>query len=401
MRVELLTRDYPSQTRGEAGGHTVELTRALRRRIRVRVRCFHTERAEPDTYAYRGPEGHEQGYSAFQFLGAGLGMADDCFDADLVHSHTWATNAAGHVAGRLYGIPHVMTMQDKELLGAGHESEAAEERPDGRHALSGWMERASAHEADALIAESDATRETILALYPEVARERTHVIRPGVDTELWWPDHGAAVLDRFGIDPAKPIVMFAGPVTRRKGLPHLLRAAFLFRPDAQLVLCCEQPKSPEVAREVDELIDELSRRRAGVFRINSTLDQLGMRQLLAHATLFACPSVREATGAVNLKAMACGTPVVATAVGSIPEFVEHGDTGLLVRYEQHEDGSGEPVDRERFAFDLAHSVNVLLDDPELAARLGEAGRRRAVQDFSWDGAAERTLAVYQHLTADR
>jgi starch synthase len=231
-----------------------------------------------------------------------------------------------------------------------------------------------------------------------VAPEKAHVIRPGVDPGLWFPDHGTAALERFGIDPAKPIVLFAGPVTRPKGLPHLLRAAFLFRRDAQLVLCCEQPKSPEVAREADALIDELSRRRSGVFRINATLDQLAMRQLMAHATLFACPSVREAAGAVNLKAMACGTPVVATAVGSIPEFVEHGSTGLLVRYEQRQDGSGEPVDQERFANELAFSVNTLLDDPELAARLGAAGRERAVGEHSWDAVAERTLAVYQELT---
>ncbi|MER5639924.1 glycosyltransferase family 4 protein [Kitasatospora sp. NPDC002227] len=395
MRVELLTRDYPSETRGEAGGHTVELTRALRRRIKVRVRCFRTERAEPDTYAYRGPESPEQGYSALQFLGAGLGMADDCFDADLVHSHTWATNAAGHVAGRLYGIPHVMTMHDQELLGAG------EDTPQGRHALSGWMERTAAHEADALIAESAATRETILALYPEVAPERTHVVRPGVDGGLWWPDPDTAVLERFGIDPARPIVLFAGPVTRPKGLPHLLRAAFRFRPDAQLVLCCERPKSPEVAREAGALVEELRRRRAGVFRIDSTLDQAGMRQLLSHAAVFVSPSLREAAGAVNLRAMACGTPVVATAVGSIPEFVEHGGTGLLVRYEQQAGGSGEPVDQERFALALADSVNALLDDPALAARLGAAGRLRASEEFSWEAAAERTLAVYQGLTARR
>ncbi|GAA3008305.1 glycogen synthase [Kitasatospora albolonga] len=395
MRVDLLTRQYPTKSHNGADAHTTGLTRALRRLVDVRVRCFDSGPAEPDTYSYREP-GEPSESSAFQFLNAGLGMADDCFSADLVHSHTWFTNAAGHVAGRLYGIPHVMTMHSLAASRAGDS-----ELPDGEHALSDWMERSSAGEADALITGSAALRDDVLAAYPEVSAEKTRVIRSGIDTELWRPDHGTAALERFEIDPERPIVLFVGRPTRRRGLPHLLRAAAQFRPEAQLVLCCDGPGNPEVELEVAGLVDELTRRRSSVIRIGGAVTQPVMRQLIAQATAFVQPSLREPTGAVNLKAMACGTAVVATAVGGVPEFVEHGDTGLLIRYQQQADGTGDPVDPEQLAADLATSVNTLIDDPELARRLGAAGRRRAADDFSWDEAADRTLAVYRQLTAGR
>ncbi|WP_441251401.1 glycogen synthase [Kitasatospora sp. McL0602] len=396
MRVELLTRDYPSEAQIDTSGPTIELTAALRRHVKVGVRCFGEGSAEPDTYAYKGPESLGQGYSALQFLGAGLGMADDCFAADLVHSHTWYTSTAGHVAGRLYGIPHVMTLSDLEPLRPGEA-----ERPGSDHALSGWMERASAHEADAVITGSAAMREDVLSVYPDVSPDRTHVIHPGIDTELWRPDHGTAALERFGIDPDRPFVLFAGRATQRQGLPHLLRAAFRFRPDAQLVLCCDQPENPGVRREVDFLVDELSHQRSGVVRIEGMPEQPDMRQLLAQARAFVCPSLRDPIGTVNLKAMACGTAVVATAVGGIPEIVEDGNTGLLVRYEQRADGSGDPVDPERLAQELALSVNALIDDPVLAEQFGAAGRQRASEEYSWDEVAARTLSVYQQLTTER
>ncbi|MFI5531728.1 glycogen synthase [Kitasatospora sp. NPDC051853] len=394
MRVDLLTRQYPAKSDGGAGAHTTELTKALRRLVDVRVRCFDSGAAGPDTYSYREP-GSPSESSALQFLNAGLGMADDCFSADVVHSHTWYTNAAGHVAGRLYGIPHVMTMRSLATDRADESEQAG-----GEHALSDWMERASAGEADALIAGSAALREDILAAYPEVAPEKTQVIHSGIDTELWRPDPRTAELEQLGVDPERPFVLFLGRPTRRRGLVHLLRAAAEFRPQAQLVLCCEGPGAPETEREVAALLEELERLRSGVIRIDGALAQPSLRQLIAQATAFVQPSLREPTGAVNLKAMACGTAVVATAVGAVPEIVAHGDTGLLVPYEQRADGSGDPVDPLRLAADLATSVNSLIDDPELAERLGAAGRRRAATDFRWDDAAARTLAVYQRLTAD-
>ncbi|MFJ9523560.1 glycogen synthase [Kitasatospora sp. NPDC101801] len=393
MRVDLVTREYPPDVYGGAGVHAAELTRALRRLIDVRVHCFGEPRSEAGTTAYPLPADLAEGNAALGFLGAGPRIATGCAGTDLVHSHTWYANTAGHVAGRLYGVPHVMTLHSLEPL-----RPWKAEQLGGGYALSSWMERSAASAADALIAVSGAMRDDILEVYPEIAPDRVHVIHNGIDTEVYRPDHGTAVLDRFGIDPDRPIVLFVGRVTRQKGLPHLLRAAFELRPEAQLVLCCGRPDTPEIAAEVSDLVDELSRRRSGVFRIDGMLDAVSVRQLLTRATVFVCPSLYEPMGIVNLEAMACGTAVVATEVGGIPEVVEHGRTGLLVEYEQRPDGTGEPVDPELLALELALAINLLLDDPELAAKYGQAGRELAVQEFSWDQLAQRTVEVYRRLT---
>ncbi|GAA2265075.1 glycogen synthase [Kitasatospora cystarginea] len=394
MRVDLLTREYPPEVYGGAGVHAAELTRALRRRAEVWVRCFGVERTEPGTRAYPLPGELHEANAALRFLGAGLRIAADCAGADVVHSHTWYANAAGQVAGRLHGIPHVMTMHSLEPL-----RPWKAEQLGGGYSLSSWMERASAAEADALIAVSAAMRDDILAVYPGIPPERVHVIHNGIDGEVYRPDLGTAALTRFGIDPDRPIVVFVGRVTRQKGLPHLLRAAFRLPPEAQLVLCCGQPDTPEIAAEVAGLVEELTRVRQGVFRIDEMLDGPSVRQLLTRATVFVCPSLYEPMGIVNLEAMACETAVVATAVGGIPEVVEGGRTGLLVDYEPRPDGTGEPADPDRLARDLADSVNRLIEDPELARKLGRAGRERALREFSWHEVATRTLAVYRALTA--
>ncbi|MGC0313090.1 glycogen synthase [Kitasatospora acidiphila] len=394
MRIDLLTREYPPEVYGGAGVHAAELTRALRRLAEVRVRCLGAERSEPDTTAYQPPADLAASNPALQFLGADLRMAADAVGADVVHSHTWYANAAGHLAGLLHGIPHVMTMHSLEPL-----RPWKAEQLGGGYALSGWMERTAAEAADALIAVSGAMREDILRAYPAIDPEKVHVIHNGIDTERYQPDPRPDALRRFGIDEQRPIVLFVGRVTRQKGLPHLLRAAFQLRPEAQLVLCCGQPDTPEIGAEVAGLVDELGRRRDGVVRIDGMLDARSVRQLLTRARVFVCPSLYEPMGIVNLEAMACGTAVVATAVGGIPEVVEDGATGLLVPYTATADATGEPVDPEQLADGLAAAVNRLLDDAELAERFGAAGRQRAVEQFSWAGVAERTLRVYEKLAS--
>ncbi|WP_329581075.1 glycogen synthase [Kitasatospora sp. NBC_01250] len=392
MRIDLLTREYPPEVYGGAGVHAAELTRALRRLAEVRVRCLGAPRGEDQTHAYQPPTDLDGANAALRFLGADLRIAADCAGADVVHSHTWYANAAGHLAGLLHGVPHVMTLHSLEPL-----RPWKAEQLGGGYALSSWMERSAAIAADALIAVSGAMREDVLTAYPEIDPERVHVIHNGIDTEVFQADARTDALVRFGIDPELPIVLFVGRVTRQKGLPHLLRAAFELRPEAQLVLCCGRPDSPAIAAEVAGLVAELTRARRGVVRVDGMLDGRSLRQLLTHATVFVCPSVYEPMGIVNLEAMACGTAVVATAVGGIPEVVEDGGTGLLVGFRPGPDGTGEPADPGQLAAGLAEAVNRLLDDRDLAELFGAAGRRRAVERFSWTGVAERTLRVYEKL----
>ncbi|MFF4352788.1 glycogen synthase [Streptomyces sp. NPDC001530] len=395
-RVDILTREYPPEIYGGAGVHVSELTRSLRRLTDVRVRCLGGPRAERDVTAYRPPEELAYADGALKFLGADLAMADDCAGTGVVHSHTWYANMAGHLAGVLHGVPHVMTMHSLEPL-----RPWKAEQLGGGYALSCWMEGTAVRSADRVVAVSSAMREDILRVYPEVSPQRVQVIHNGIDPVVYRADHGTDVLRRFGIAEEKPIVLFVGRVTRQKGLPHLLRAAFDLRPDAQLVLCCGQPDTPEIAAEVAGLIEELRHVRDGVFRIDGMLDTTSVRQLLTHAAVFVCPSLYEPMGIVNLEAMACGTPVVASAVGGIPEVVDDGTTGTLVAFEAHSDASGEPRDPEKFAAGLAAAVNDLLDDPVRAAALGAAGRDRAVENFSWDRAAERTMEVYRDVLSAR
>ncbi|GAA5015122.1 glycogen synthase [Streptomyces siamensis] len=395
-RVDILTREYPPEIYGGAGVHVTELTRSLRRLTDVRVRCLGAPRPAPDVEAYRPPEELAYADGALKFLGADLAMAGDCAGTGVVHSHTWYANMAGHLAGLLHGVPHVVTMHSLEPL-----RPWKAEQLGGGYALSCWMERTAVESADQVVAVSAAMREDILRVYPEVSPARVRVIHNGIDTREYRADHGTEALRRFGIAEDRPIVLFVGRVTRQKGLPHLLRAAFDLPPDAQLVLCCGRPDTPEIAAEVAALVEELRRERDGVIRIDGMLDTTSVRQLLTHATVFVCPSLYEPMGIVNLEAMACGTPVVASAVGGIPEVVDDGTTGTLVGFEAHSDASGEPRDPEKFAAGLAAAVGELLDDPVRAAALGTAGRARAVEEFSWDRAAERTMDVYQDVLSAR
>ncbi|MFI7011941.1 glycogen synthase [Streptomyces sp. NPDC050145] len=391
-RVDLLTKEFPPEVYGGAGVHVAELSRHLRSLADLRVHCFGEPRAEEGVLAHREPCLAGDANPALRTLGANVAMAAACAGADLVHSHTWYANAAGRLAQTLYGIPHVVTTHSLEPL-----RPWKAEQLGGGYALSSQIERDALEHADALIAVSRGMRDDILRVYPDVDPARVHVVHNGIDTRVHRPDHGTAALARYGIDPGRPIVLFVGRVTRQKGLSQLLRAAFELDAAAQLVLCCGQPDTPEIAAETAALVDELSRARSGVVRIDGMLDQVSLRQLLTHAAVFVCPSLYEPMGIVNLEAMACGTAVVATATGGIPEVVADGETGLLVPVEQVQDGTGTPLDERRFATGLATAVNSLLADPARAEALGKAGRVRAEEQFSWGQAARRALAVYEQV----
>ncbi|MGP3964233.1 glycogen synthase [Nonomuraea sp. 3N208] len=388
MRVDLLSREYPPEVYGGAGVHMEYLARELRKLADVRVRCFGADRDEPGVAAYRVPGGLQDANAALQVLGVDLEMAAACGGADVVHSHTWYANFAGHVAKMLHGIPHVVTTHSLEPL-----RPWKAEQLGGGYTISSWAERTALAAADAVIAVSEGMRRDVLAAYPEIPPEKVSVIHNGIDTAEYAPDPGRDVLWKHGVDPSRPYVVFVGRITRQKGLIHLLHAAGSFDPDAQLVLCAGAPDTTEIAAEVTQLVRDLDRN--GVLWIQEMLPKPEVIQLLTHATVFVCPSVYEPMGIVNLEAMACETAVVATATGGIPEVVADGETGLLVPIDQGADGT--PHDPDRFAADLADRVNTLLADPDRAAAMGKAGRARAVEHFSWERIAHRTMELYATL----
>ena len=378
MKVALLTREYPPEVYGGAGVHVEYLARSLAGLVDLTVHCQGADR--PGAVAH-----HPWGALKDQVLrvfSTDLAMADAVADADLVHSHTWYADLAGHLASLRWGIPHVVTMHSLEPL-----RPWKAEQLGGGYALSSWCERVAATSAAAVVAVSEGMRADVLAAYPEIFPERTRVIRNGIDTLEYAPDPATEVLAKHGIDPSRPYVIFVGRITRQKGLPVLLRAASRFDPSAQLVLCAGAPDTPELLAEVTTLVDGLRAVRSGVLWIPEMLPKPEIIQLLTHAVVFACPSLYEPLGIVNLEAMACETAVVASRVGGIPEVVASGQTGLLV-----------PPDDPA---SLADAVNTLVRDPGRARAMGRAGRERALAEFSWDAVAAQTAALYAELTHSR
>ncbi|MDP9394262.1 MAG: glycogen synthase [Actinomycetota bacterium] len=392
MRIDLLTREYPPAVYGGAGVHVEYLARDLRRLADVRVHCFGEPRDEPGVQAYADPAELAGANAALRVMGVDLEMAAGAAGADVVHSHTWYANLGGHVAKLLHGVPHVVTTHSLEPL-----RPWKAEQLGGGYGLSSFCERTAIEGADAVIAVSAGMRADVLTAYPSVDPDKVVVVHNGIDTEQYAPDRGTDVLEREGIDPDRPSVVFVGRITRQKGLAHFLRALRQVDPAAQVVLCAGAPDTPEIAAEVSGLVEELSRERAGVVWIEKMLPKSEVAQILTHATVFVCPSVYEPMGIVNLEAMACEAAVVATATGGIPEVVADGETGLLVPIQQVSDGSGTPVDRDRFESDLADALNALLADPDRAAQMGRAGRQRAVEHFAWSAIAERTMEVYRSV----
>jgi starch synthase len=394
MRVDLLTREYPPEVYGGAGVHVAELVRALRASIDVQVRCFGAPRDEAGTFGYPTPAEFAAANPALGTMGVDLLMAGDTAGADLVHSHTWYANFAGFTAKRLHGVPHIVTAHSLEPL-----RPWKAEQLGGGYRVSSWVERTAFDDADAVIAVSEGMRRDILRSYPSIDPSRVEVVYNGIDLDDWAPHDDPDTVRSLGVDPDRPSVIFVGRITRQKGLPYLLRAARLLPDDVQLVLCAGAPDTEEIMAEVTSLVDELRTERDGVVWIDRHLPRAELSALLTAATTFVCPSVYEPLGIVNLEAMACGAPVVGTATGGIPEVVADGVTGVLVPIEQHDDGTGTPVDPDRFVADLAAALTAVVSDPARAAEMGAAGRRRAETDFGWAAIAERTLELYRRVLA--
>ena len=392
MRVDLLTREYPPEIYGGAGVHVAELVRALRPNLDVQVRCFGADRDEVDTTAYRAPAELQAANGSLTTLGVDLQMAQDVAGADLVHSHTWYANAAGHLAALLHGIPHVVTAHSLEPL-----RPWKAEQLGGGYRVSSWIEKSAFESADAVIAVSEGMRRDILRSYPRLDEATTHVVYNGIDLDRWQPLHDRDLVQSLGVDPDRPTVVFVGRITRQKGLPYLLRAARLLPPDVQLVLCAGAPDTAAIMAEVTAGVEVLQSERDGVVWIDRLLPQNELSAILSAATVFVCPSIYEPLGIVNLEAMACGLPVVGTATGGIPEVVVEGLTGRLVPIEQEQDGTGTPVDPDRFVADLAAILIEVISDPDHAAVMGEAGRARAEHEFSWSAIAAQTREIYDAL----
>jgi alpha-maltose-1-phosphate synthase len=400
MRIALLTREYPPEVYGGAGVHVEYLARELARLEDVTVHCWGAERAAP---AGDGPEvtaytswtaldGRAPHLAALQTVSVDLAMAAGVEGQELVHSHTWYANFAGHLAKLLYGVPHVVTVHSLEPL-----RPWKAEQLGGGYALSSFCERVSLEAADAIIAVSRGMRADLMACYPAVDPDRVSVVYNGIDTQEYSPDPGTEALERYAVDPGAPSVVFVGRITRQKGLPHLLEAARAFDPAAQLVLCAGAPDTPEIGAEVARRVDELRAERGNVVWLDQMLPKAEVIQLLSHAAVFVCPSIYEPLGIVNLEAMACEAAVVATATGGIVEVVEDDVTGLLVPFEPRDDGSQEPRDPRRFAADIAARVNALVNDRARAAAMGRAGRQRAIERFAWPTIAEQTVALYRRV----
>ncbi|WP_129337790.1 glycogen synthase [Cellulomonas endophytica] len=406
MRIDLLTREYPPHVYGGAGVHVVGLGEVLRRTLDVRVHCFEGPRDEPGVRGYDVPAGLAGANSALGTLGVDLEMVagvaapgEDGTTTDLVHSHTWYANMAGHLASLLLDVPHVVTAHSLEPL-----RPWKAEQLGGGYALSGWAERTAYEGAAAVIAVSGGMREDILRCYPALDPDRVHVVHNGIDLDAWVRPTGpedlardAATLARFGIDPDRPTVVFVGRITRQKGLPYLLRACAGLPPEVQVVLVAGAPDTPGIAAEVTGLVEGLAATRSGVVWIDQMLPREDVVAVLSAATVFACPSVYEPLGIVNLEAMAVGVPVVGTATGGIPEVVVDGETGWLVPIDQVTDGTGTPTDPDRFVADLTAALTSATADPARAAAFGAASRRRVEEHFTWEAVAARTVEIYRSL----
>lgn len=385
----MMTKEYPPEIYGGAGVHVTELTRYMREIIPVDVHCMGAPRNEANVYVHGVDPELANANPAIKTLSTGLRMAEAATGVDVVHSHTWYAGLGGHLAARLHGIPHVATAHSlepdrpwkREQLGGGYD-------------ISSWSERNAMEYADAVIAVSSKMKDAVLEAYPRIDADRVHVVLNGIDTQLWQPrptfdEAEDSVLKKLGIDPDRPIVAFVGRITRQKGVEHLVKAARHFDEGVQLVLCAGAPDTPEIAARTEALVNELQAERDGIVWVQEMLDKPKIQEILTAADTFVCPSIYEPLGIVNLEAMACGTAVVASDVGGIPEVVVDGTTGTLVHYDE--------ADAQSFERDIAAAVNAMVADRERAKKFGLAGRERAVNDFSWATIAQQTVDIYRSL----
>ena len=398
LRALFLTNEFPPEVYGGAGIHVDELTRHLRGLIELDVRSFGSRSEDAKGWRVRGyPPAHDASAldprlrPRFEALSRDLSMLSDPVRADVVHVHTWYAHLAGLLVQLAYGVPLVLTVHSLEPL-----RPWKREQLGGGYDVSSWIERSAIEAARAVVAVSSGTREDILRIY-EVPEERVHVIHNGIDAEFYRPDRATTFLKARGIDPAVPYVLFVGRVTRQKGIVHLVRAIHHLDPGIGVVLCAGQPDTPEIAREMAAGVRAAQAERPNVVWIGEMVSREEVRQLYSHAAVFCCPSVYEPFGIINLEAAACETPVVASAVGGIPEVVVDGETGLLVPVELSPDDPMRPIDPDRFELNLAGAINALMADAVTREVMGRAARRRAVEHFGWAAIARQTVALYESL----
>jgi glycogen synthase len=398
VRALLLTNEYPPNVYGGAGVHVEYLTRELARLIDVDVRTFGVQDETAVALRVRGFDvAHDVSALAetlrpvMSALSRNLSFLAEPVDADVVHAHTWYAQFGAVLARLAYGIPLVVTTHSLEPL-----RPWKREQLGGGYEVSSWIERTAIELADAVIAVSKETRADVLRLF-DVPPERVHVIHNGIDTHEYQPQTSTAALERFGIDPSRPYVLFVGRITRQKGIVHLVRAIQHLDPGIGVVLCAGAPDTPEIAAEMEAGVAAIQAIRANVVWIPEMVDKATVRELYSHAAVFACPSVYEPFGIINLEAMACETAVVATAVGGIPEVVVPGETGLLVPFEPSATDPMQPADPGAFERAFAAAINELVADPARRMAMGKAGRRRAVDWFGWPAIAAQTVELYRSL----
>jgi starch synthase len=389
VRIGIVTREWPPDVYGGAGVHIEHLVAALRglpSGPEIDVHCFGDPRR--DATAHAVPTGLREANGALQAVGVDVEIAAALGAADLVHSHTWYANGAGLLAALVHGVPHVVTAHSLEPRRPWKADQLG-----GGYRLSSWVERNAYLAADAVIAVSHGMRSDVLDAYPDLDPDRVHVVGNGVDAEAYRPVQAPDVVRSLGVDPDRPYALFVGRITRQKGVMHLLAAAEQLPPEAGLVLCAGAPDTPGERQQVADAVAQLQARRSGVVWIEAMLPREQLVPLITGATVFVVPSVYEPLGIVNLEAAACGTAVVASAVGGIPEVVDDGRTGLLVPYD--------PEAVAAFESGLAARITELLADPERAAAMGAAGRERVLAEFGWPAIAQQTVEVYSKVLAAR
>jgi len=396
-----MTREYPPNVYGGAGVHVEYLSRELARLIEVEVHCWGQQNSDQGKLHVRGDQPwpliaertEEKFRTALETFSLNLLQMTTLSAIDIVHTHTWYVSMAGFLAKKLYKIPFVLTTHSLEPLRAWKSEQLG-----SGYAMSSWMERTAILDADAVIAVSQGTRKDILRAYPDIDPSRIHVIYNGIDLDEYRQVPANDALERYGVDTRRPYVLFVGRITRQKGVTHLVDAIAYLPPDTQVVLCAGAPDTPEIAAEMRAKIDRAKTDHPHIIWIEKMLTKPEAIQLYSHAAVFCCPSVYEPFGIINLEAMACRAPVVASATGGILEVVVDGETGYLVPFEQ-DPVTSFPLQPEKFSRDLAAKISELLSDPARAKRFGEAGRKRVEQTFSWTAIAAQTIELYKELLA--
>jgi glycogen synthase len=398
VKVLFLTNEYPPHIYGGAGVHVGYLSRELAKLMQVEVRCFGDQRLDEGNLKVTGFELDTSGFTCPKPLRSAFGAVRRCtdfntmdIDADIVHCHTWYTHFGGILARKNYGIPLLITVHSLEPLRPWKREQLA-----GGYDFSLWIEKTALEMANAVIAVSGETKRDIERLF-NVDPARVHVIHNGIDLEEYRKVDSIQALKHYGIDPSQAYLLFVGRITRQKGFMHLMRAIQFMERGFQIVLCAAAPDTPEIAKEMKTAVESARMQRSGIIWINEMVDQKTACELYSHAAVFVCPSIYEPFGVINLEAMACETPVVASAVGGIKEIIVDGETGFFVPLDQMKESPFEATNPHKFARDLAARINQLMKNPRLREKFGRAGRKRAEEKFSWAAIARKTKAVYEAL----